>query len=78
MARYLEMQNNPMSNNEPVQQGCAQNSQVVSANSTSTASSATTSQNLQKREKQRPESWNKIEQQIFFNALRQVIYINET
>ena len=25
-----------------------------------------------KREKQRPESWNKAEQQIFFNALRQV------
>lgn len=26
-----------------------------------------------KKEKQKPESWNKIEQQIFFNALRQVI-----
>jgi hypothetical protein len=25
-----------------------------------------------KKEKQRPETWNKIEQQIFFNALRQV------
>jgi hypothetical protein len=26
----------------------------------------------QKKEKQRPETWNKIEQQIFYNALRQV------
>ena len=25
-----------------------------------------------KKEKQRPETWNKLEQQIFFNALRQV------
>lgn len=31
---------------------------------------ATTTQ-LQKKEKQRPETWNKNEQQIFFNALRQ-------
>jgi hypothetical protein len=28
---------------------------------------------VNKKEKQRPETWNKIEQQIFFNALRQVI-----
>ena len=28
-----------------------------------------------KKEKQRPETWNKIEQQIFFNALRQVCYL---
>lgn len=28
--------------------------------------------NTGKKEKQRPETWNKIEQQIFFNALRQV------
>ncbi len=27
---------------------------------------------INKKEKQRPETWNKIEQQIFFNALRQV------
>jgi len=27
---------------------------------------------VQKKEKQRPETWNKLEQQIFFNALRQV------
>ena len=26
---------------------------------------------INKKEKQRPETWNKIEQQIFFNALRQ-------
>ena len=29
--------------------------------------------NNNKKEKQRPETWNKIEQQIFFNALREVI-----
>jgi hypothetical protein len=31
-----------------------------------------TALNAIKKEKQRPETWNKIEQQIFFNALRQV------
>jgi hypothetical protein len=38
--------------------------------STNTASSLS---NNNKKEKQRPETWNKIEQQIFFNALREVI-----
>ena len=45
------------------------------ANTTS-ANTATNSNNGvvgQKKEKQRPETWNKVEQQIFFNALRQVL-----
>ena len=46
-------------------------SNEVNSNATSTA--ASTAVNAQKKEKQRPETWNKIEQQIFFNALRQVI-----
>lgn len=37
------------------------------------SSSLSTSNQPLKKEKQKPETWNKIEQQIFFNALRQVI-----
>ena len=38
----------------------------------SSCQGSTPSTQLQKKEKQRPETWNKNEQQIFFNALRQV------
>ena len=55
----IEQQNNQAINNAGVVQ-----------NPTSSGA-----QSLQKREKQRPETWNKIEQQIFFNALRQVSQI---
>ncbi len=42
---------------------------------TANANNSTNANNValgQKKEKQRPETWNKIEQQIFYNALRQV------
>ncbi len=38
-----------------------------------TTNTASSLSNNNKKEKQRPETWNKIEQQIFFNALREVI-----
>jgi hypothetical protein len=41
---------------------------------TQTSVGPSTSAANPKKEKQRPETWNKIEQQIFFNALRQVIF----
>jgi hypothetical protein len=46
----------------------AQSSEI---NETAAAATTTTSVINQKKEKQRPETWNKMEQQIFFNALRQ-------
>ena len=44
----------------------------LNANVTAASTSTGTAIINQKKEKQRPETWNKIEQQIFFNALRQV------
>lgn len=57
------------------------NSNIEKSNTPSTSS--TLANNVQnanqpvKKEKQKPESWNKIEQQIFFNALRQVTLIKK-
>lgn len=58
-------------NSTTANSGCSNNVN----SSTMATTSATTGQNQtnQKKEKQRPETWNKIEQQIFFNALRQVL-----
>ena len=55
--------------------------QHLSIGATSAESNETTTNNAvvvgQKKEKQRPETWNKVEQQIFFNALRQVIKLEK-
>jgi hypothetical protein len=47
---------------------------TVESNEANTATTANANNVAlgQKKEKQRPETWNKIEQQIFYNALRQV------
>ena len=55
--------------------GNAQNTTLNASSVDSTDVITTNTTNAvvsQKKEKQRPETWNKIEQQIFFNALRQV------
>jgi hypothetical protein len=79
----LTLSNNAISNG-PLQLAAPLNSNSANfTNLSSTASTTTplavqpavtTIQIITKKEKQRPETWNKIEQQIFFNALRQVSF----
>lgn len=45
---------------------------IINPNSSTNLNQQQITTTTTKREKQRPESWNKAEQQIFFNALRQV------
>jgi hypothetical protein len=61
------------SNNvQGVSQQSANPTQLAAQTSAQSSSNAAATVNP-KKEKQRPETWNKIEQQIFFNALRQVL-----
>jgi hypothetical protein len=55
---------------QPVAQGS--NPQLNTQTSVGPSTSTSLAAANPKKEKQRPETWNKIEQQIFFNALRQV------
>lgn len=82
IASELTLSSNPISNGTvqttavPANSNSANFTNLSATTSTTTSivvpSTATTIQIITKKEKQRPETWNKIEQQIFFNALRQV------
>lgn len=80
IASELTLSSNPISNGTvqttAVNSNSANFTNFSATTSTTTSivvpSAATTIQIITKKEKQRPETWNKIEQQIFFNALRQV------
>jgi hypothetical protein len=82
IANELTLSSNPFSNGAiqavaPASSNSANFTNLSATTSTTTSLAvppppATTIQIITKKEKQRPETWNKIEQQIFFNALRQV------
>jgi hypothetical protein len=82
IANELTLSSNPFSNGAiqtaaPASSNSANFTNLSATTCTTTSiavppASATTIQIITKKEKQRPETWNKIEQQIFFNALRQV------
>jgi hypothetical protein len=69
--KQVQTQNHPANQTQLPNQPTSNLSNSVSSNG-ATSSTASNVLAAIRKEKQRPETWNKIEQQIFFNALRQV------